>query len=161
MFGNIFKKLFTRKEKTALPQEPEQKKSKFGDETLENIQFSFDDIKVYNLQIEEKPDLMTMAILASKQQTPECQHKPKKQRDFQEIIEKIAFKSSADERKQCIAVFEKSNKFPVAYYKISPYATISMTEFKRKARRHYTDNKKCEYINTRAISLDTYIARLK
>ena len=54
-----------------------------------------------------------------------------------------------------------SFKLRGAYYKISQNSSISMTEFKRKARRHYTDNKKCEYINTRAISLDTYISRLK
>lgn len=162
MFKNLFKKLFTKQENVTLEQqEPVQlKKSKFGDDTLENMEFSFDDIKIYEPNLsnlsDDYFDVLTVAAMAS--QTP---YPKQKQRDFLELTERTAFKTSSVERKQCIAVFEKSNKCPVAYYKISQNSAISMTEFKRKARRHYTDNNKCEYINTRAISLDTYISRLK
>ena len=164
MFKNLFKKLFTKQENvTPEQQEPvQQKKNKFGDDTLENIEFSFDDIKIYEPNLSNPSDdyfdVLTVAAMAS--QTPYPKQK-QKQRDFLELTERAAFETSSVERKQCIAVFEKFNKCPVAYYKISPNSAISMTEFKRKARRNYTDNKKCEYINTRAISLDTYISRLK
>lgn len=152
MLKDFFKKLFGAS--TPEPQIQQSSENCVTKETLENIQFSFDGITLYEPVLDDE-------TLQEPNLQPNQQNKQKKQKDFLEIIERTAFKYTPAERKQCIAVFEKSNKFPVAYYKISPSASISMTEFKRKARRHYTDNKKCEYINTRAVALETYISRLK
>lgn len=158
MIKDFFKKLFSIP--TPEPQtKPET--NKFGNETLENIQFSFDSVTLYEPKLPLTDEWPSDAMLAELVTPQPKHHKTKKQNDFLEIIERTAFKYTTEERKQCIAVFEKSNKYPVAYYRISPNSTISMTEFKRKARRHYTDDKKCEYINTRAVSLETYISRLK
>ena len=158
MLKDFFKKLFS----TSTPEpKTKPKTNRFGNETLENIQFSFDSVTLYEPKLPTVDERLSMAMLAELVTLQPKHQKTKKQNDFFEIIERTAFKYTPDERKQCIAVFEKSNKYPVAYYKISPNSTISMTEFKRKARRHYTDDKKCEYINTRAVSLETYISRLK